>query len=58
MSINELREAGAEVLIGPELSIIDKTGVEYPFGQEKNLFNWEFSEIDKTCKENCLLSFS
>ena len=36
VSISKLREAGAEVLIGPELSIIDKSGVEYPFRQEKN----------------------
>ena len=56
VSISKLREAGAEVLIGPELSIIDKSGLEYPFRQEKNLFIWDFSEIDKTCKENCLLS--
>ena len=58
MSIRKFREAGAEVLIGPELSIIDKSGLEYPFRQEKNLFIWDFSEIDKTCKENCLLSSS
>ena len=38
VSISKLREAGAEVLIGPELSIIYKSGVEYPFRQEKNLF--------------------
>ena len=55
VSISKLREAGAEVLIGPELSIIDKSGVEYPFRQEKIFFNWDFSEIDKTCQENCLL---
>ena len=58
VSISKLREAGAEVLIGPELSIIDKSGLEYPFRQEKNLFIWDFSEIDKTCKESCLLSSS
>ena len=58
LSISELREAGAEVLIGPELSIINKNRVEYPFRQEKNLFIWDFSEIDKTFKENCLLSSS
>ena len=56
VSISQIREAGAEVLIGPELRIIDKRGVEYPFRQEKNLFVWDFSEIDKTCKENRLLS--
>ena len=58
VSISKLREAGAEVLIGPELSIIDKSGLEYPFRQEKSLFIWDFSEIDKTCKENCLVSSS
>ena len=58
VSISKLREAGAEVLIGPELSIIDKSGLEYPFRQEKNLFIWDFSEVDKTCKESCLLSSS
>ena len=58
VSISKLREAGAEVLIGPELSIIDKSGLEYPFRQEKNFVHWKFSEIDKTCKENCLLSSS
>ena len=31
VSLSKLREAGAEVLIGPELSIIDKSGVEFPF---------------------------
>ena len=36
VSFSKLREAGAEVLIGPELSLIDKNGVEYPFRQEKN----------------------
>ena len=56
VSISKLRKAGAEVLIGPELSIIDKSRVE--FKQEKNLFIWDFSEIDKTCKENCLLASS
>ena len=50
VSISKLREAGAEVLIGPELSIIDKSGVEYPIRQEKILFIWDFSEIDKNCK--------
>ena len=58
VSNSKLREAGAEVLIGPELSIIDKSGVEYPFRQEKNLFIWDFSEIDETCKENFLPSSS
>ena len=58
ISFSKFREAGAEVLIGPELSIIDKSGVEYPFRQEKNLFIWDFSEVDKTCKENYLLSSS
>ena len=48
VSISKLREAGAEVLIGPQLSIIGKSGVEYLFRQEKNLFIWDFSEIDKT----------
>ena len=42
VSISKHREAGAEVLIGSELSIIDKSGIEYPFRQEKNLFIWEF----------------
>ena len=56
VSISELREAGAEVLIGPELSINDESGLEYPFRQEKHLIIWNFSEVDKTCKENCLLS--
>ena len=58
VSISKLREARAEILIGPELSITDKCGVEYSFRQEKTLFIWDFSEIDKTCKENCLLSSS
>ena len=58
VSISKLREAGAEDLIGPEISIINKSGVEYPFRQEKNLFIWDLSEIDKTRKENCLLSSS
>ena len=40
VSISKLREAGAEVLIGRELSINDKSGVEQPFRQEKNLFIW------------------
>ena len=44
-------------MIGPELSIIDKSGVEYPLGRN-NLFIWDFSEIDKFCKENCLMSRS
>ena len=57
-SISKLREAGAQVLIGPEQRTIDKSGLEYPFRQEKNLFIWDFIEIDKTCKENCLLSSS
>ena len=58
VSISKLGEAGADILIGPELSIIDKSGVEYPLRQEKNLFIWDFSEIDKTCKETCLMSSS
>ena len=58
VSISKLREAGAEIWIGPELSIIDKRGVEYPFKQEKKLFICGFSEIDKNCKENYLLSSS
>ena len=55
MSIIKPREAGAEVLIGAELSITDKNGVENSFRQEKNLFIWDFSDIDETCKENCLM---
>ena len=35
VSISKLRETGAEILIGPVLSIIDKNGVEYPFRLEK-----------------------
>ena len=35
VSISKLREAGAQVLIGPEQSIIDKSGLKYPFRQEK-----------------------
>ena len=58
VSISKLREAGAEVLIRPELSTIDKSGLEYPFRQEKHLFIWNFSEINETCKENCLLTSS
>ena len=38
VSISKLREAGAEVLIGPELSIIDKSGVEYQLGRRKTTF--------------------
>ena len=45
VSISKLREAGAEVMIGSELSLIDKSGVENPFRQEKNLFIWNISEI-------------
>ena len=56
VSLRKLREAGAEVLIGPELSIIDKSGVEFPFRQEKYLFIWDYKEIDNNCKEYCLLS--
>ena len=52
VSISKLGEAGADILIGLELSIIDKGGVEYPFRQEKNLFIWDFSEIDKTWQGN------
>ena len=43
-------------MIGPELSITDKRGIDYQFRQEKNLFIWDFSGIDETCKENCLMS--
>ena len=42
-------------MIGPELSIIDKSGVEYHLGRRKIC---SFGTLVKTCKKNFLLSSS
>ena len=42
VSISKHREAGAEVLIGPELSIIDESGIKYAVRQEKKFVHLGF----------------